>query len=161
MPWVTDHMHYRDSAQVSADMTENAYQMVLTLSEGDGLVDQMLLEPYWETYLRNRYNAQYQSNEQAVALKLEKLDELQELLDTVAQAKEAGTPMDDAQQTTLQALAQELGIPIAEVAPGTRMNSTRYAQLLTDLGETRKQWARDLTRQALQTAEARGYANQA
>lgn len=161
LPWVTDHMHYRDSAQVSADMTENAYQMVLTLSEGDGLVDQMLLEPYWETYLRNRYNAQYQSNEQAVALKLEKLDELQELLDTVAQAKEAGTPMDDAQQTTLQALAQELGIPIAEVAPGTRMNSTRYAQLLTDLGETRKQWARDLTRQALQTAEARGYANQA
>ncbi|MGP1666111.1 MAG: NEL-type E3 ubiquitin ligase domain-containing protein, partial [Rhodanobacter sp.] len=46
LPWLSDHMLYRDTANVSPDRIQQAYTTVREMGQDDGLVNQMLLEPY-------------------------------------------------------------------------------------------------------------------
>lgn len=80
LPWLADHMLYRDTANVSAAQIEQAYHSVQALSEGDGLVNQMLLEPYWEGFLRDNHAQECRANEVAFAQRFFELDEQQEAL---------------------------------------------------------------------------------
>ena len=77
LPWLSDHMLYRRTANVSAGRIAQAYTTVEELGEGDGLVNQMLLEPYWEEHLRERYDDQYRDNERVYADKFYALDDQQ------------------------------------------------------------------------------------
>lgn len=70
-------MLYRRTANVSAGRIAQAYTTVEELGEGDGLVNQMLLEPYWEEHLRERYDDQYRDNERVYADKFYALDDQQ------------------------------------------------------------------------------------
>ena len=151
LPWLSDHMLYRLTADVPQARIDEAYQTVLEMAEGDGLVNQMLLEPYWEQYLRDSHDAEYRANEQRYTDRFFKLDELQE-----AQAQWARSP-DPAQKEALKALADELEVQESLVFSGEEMSDDLYNRLLNDLGYNEKQWMRRLTREAL--ARAGGLSN--
>lgn len=157
LPWLSDHMLYRLTANVRQEQIDTAYATVLELSEGDGLVNQMLLEPYWEQYLRDSHDREYRDNEQRYTEQFFKLDELQE-----AQAQWAGSQdLDPVQKAALKQrlkrLADELEVPESVVFSGNDMSDDVYNRLLNDLGYSEKQWLRRLTREAL--ANATGLSN--
>ncbi|AZE82511.1 hypothetical protein C4J98_1082 [Pseudomonas orientalis] len=77
LPWISNHMLYRTTANVTAEQVNAAYDKVLELCEGDGLVNQMLLEPYWEQYLRDSHDQAYRENEQLYSDRFLQLDDLQ------------------------------------------------------------------------------------
>jgi len=49
------------------------------MGQGDGLVNQILLEPYWETFLQETYDNRYQQNLTEYTQKFYRLDDLQTL----------------------------------------------------------------------------------
>jgi Leucine-rich repeat (LRR) protein len=81
LPWLADHMLYRDTASVSEAQVEQALASVQALGEGDGLVNQMLLEPYWEQFLRDSHDAERRANDALFAQRFVELDEQQDSLD--------------------------------------------------------------------------------
>lgn len=149
LPWLSDHMLYRETAGVSPKQVERAYNMVRELGQGDGLVNQMLLEPYWETFLRETYDSLYQENANTYTQKFYRLDDLQTLQ---AQWLEEHLPQ---QKEELKALAYELDVPESVVFADTPMSDELYNRLLNDLGYNEKEWMRSLTRKALKKARAR------
>ncbi|KAA8560900.1 E3 ubiquitin-protein ligase SspH1 [Pseudomonas extremaustralis] len=153
LPWVSDHMRYRTTGNVSPDQVEQAYTSVLELGQGDGLLNQMLLEPYWETYLRETHDSLYQENAIAYTQKFYRLDDLQALQ---AQWIEEQEPLQKARfKDTLKALAHELETSESVVFGDTPISDEHYNRLLNDLGYNEKEWMRRLTRQALGRAGTR------
>lgn len=80
LPWLADHMLYRNTANVSEAHIEQAFLSVQALGEGDGLVDQMLLETYWEAFLRDNHERECRANEVAFAQRFFELEDQQEAL---------------------------------------------------------------------------------
>ncbi|MCS3419317.1 hypothetical protein M2399_004354 [Pseudomonas sp. BIGb0450] len=155
LPWLSDHMLYRLTADVPQARIDEAYQTVLEMAEGDGLVNQMLLEPYWEQYLRDRYDAEYRDNEQRCTEQFLKLDDLQ---DTQHQWTRAQDPAQkELLSQSLKPLAEALGVPERVVFSRQPMSDDLYNRLLNDLGYKEKEWMRRLTREAL--ARATGLSN--
>lgn len=152
LPWLADHMLYRETANVSTVQIERAYWSVLALGDGDGLVNQMLLEPYWEHYLRDSHQREDQLNELRFDERFFALEALQE-----NQAKWApGLPAQEQQalRDTARELLETLGK--AQTAVGEEpMPDALYEQLLNDLGYQQKEWLRQLTREALERHEGR------
>jgi len=81
LPWLADHMLYRDTANVSTEQIEKAWNTVQAMGENDGLVNRMLLEPYWEQFLRDNHDAECRTNETLFAQRFFELDEQQDSLD--------------------------------------------------------------------------------
>ncbi|WP_163011022.1 NEL-type E3 ubiquitin ligase domain-containing protein, partial [Pseudomonas viridiflava] len=77
LPWLSDHMLYRVTANVRPERIEQALTSVMALGEGDGLVNQMLLEPWWEQHLRTAYERQCSDNEHEFGERFLALDDLQ------------------------------------------------------------------------------------
>lgn len=75
LPWQSDSMLYRTVAAVSDDAIDQAYLTVLELESGDGLVNGMLEQPFWENYLRETYPGPWQANEHAFDQQLDALEE--------------------------------------------------------------------------------------
>jgi hypothetical protein len=157
LPWLADHMLYRRTADVSPVQLEQAYEAVLGLGNGDGLVNQMLLEPWWEQYLREAHDDEYRGNEQLYDTRLMALDELPAAQSQWANAKDLAEPERQRLRDTLKTLAETLEVPESVVFADEAMTDERYNRLLNDLGYNEKEWMRRLTRQALNTAV--GYTN--
>ncbi len=157
LPWLSDHMLYRLTANVRQEQIDQAYATVLELSEGDGLVNQMLLEPYWEQYLRDSHDREYRDNEQRYTEQFFKLDELQEAQAQWARSQGLPPEQKDALKQTLKRLANELEVLESVVFSGDEMSAELYNRLLNDLGYNEKEWMRRLTREAL--ANATGLSN--
>jgi hypothetical protein len=149
LPWLSDHMLYRDTARVSSTQIEQAHTTVLELGQGDGLVNQMLLEPYWETFLKETHDSLDQENTAAYTQKFYRLDDLQSLQ---AQWVQEQQPQ---QKGQLKTLADELEVPESVVFADTPISDELYNRLLNDLGYNEKEWMRRLTRQALDKAGER------
>lgn len=75
LPWQSDSMLYRTLAAVSDDAIERAYDTVLEREAGDGLVNGMLEQPFWENYLRETYPEQWQANDQSFDRQVDALEE--------------------------------------------------------------------------------------
>lgn len=157
LPWLSDHMLYRLTADVPQQRIDEAYVNVLEMAEGDGLVNQMLLEHYWEQYLRDSHDREYRDNEQRYTENFFKLDELQEAQAKWARSQDLGPEQKEALKQSLKHLADELEVPESVVFSGDEMSAERYNRLLNDLGYNEKQWMRRLTREAL--ANATGLSN--
>lgn len=142
LPWVSDNMVYRDTANVPKTSIAQAYTAVQTLSEGDGLVNQMLLEPYWEAFLKERYAQDYQANEDSSDQQFMLLDQLHSEQQAYAQAP------GDEQLASLKSLVEQLQIE-DRVVPDQVMSEALYDQLFNDLAERRKEWLREQTRLSL------------
>ncbi|WP_421555816.1 dermonecrotic toxin domain-containing protein [Pseudomonas kitaguniensis] len=154
LPWISEQMLYRDTADVQENAINQAHAAVLALSEGDGLVDQMLLEPYWEQFLVKQYTAEYDYNRNEINQQFERLDQLHEQMQTYAQSP----PPDEAQKAqkleSLTTLASQLNLLPEQVTTGQPLSDALYSQVLNDLGNQRKQWLREKTHESLSALDA-------
>lgn len=155
LPWVSPYMHYRATADVDVTRLNRAFDHVMRLEAGDGLVDGMRKQPFWDLYLRETYAPAFQASiECANAL----IDPLDDLLFAQNQWASAG-PAEQAQlKSGLLVLADAVNAPHAEVFSGQPMNQETYERLLaagfTEAVPSEENLARRLTREVLQKLAA-------
>jgi len=145
LPWISEHMLYRDTANVPETSITQAHTAVLELSKGDGLVDQILLEPYWENFLKEHYATQYADNENSIDEQFSLLDQLQSAQQAFAQSTDLTEPQKVEKREQLKLMVEQLQVE-DRVVPDELMSDELYNQLLNDLGERRKEWLREQTR---------------
>ena len=155
LPWVSPHMSYRVSADVSPIQIENAFDTVKVPEAGDGLVTALLEQPFWDQYLRETYAPRFQASLDHANALLEPLDDL-----SFAQNQWANAPEEErlVQKPRLLALADALNVPHADVLTGQPMTTAAYERILaagfTDDVPSQTDLARRLTREALQRLQA-------
>jgi hypothetical protein len=152
LPWQSRTMLYRPTAGVDEAMLEQAFDTVISLEQGDGLVNAMIEQPFWDKYLRATYSDAYSRNTRFYATKSDLLEQLR-----TAQrnwARSIGHP--DAQRRvlrkTLLDLAQQIPVAQSELLNEGVMPDATYDRLLNDIGYREKELSRRLTREALNKA---------
>ena len=148
MPWVSEHMLYRETAGVSDLSITQAHTAVLALSEGDGLVNQILLEPYWESFLKEHYPTDYEANENSIDEQFSLLDKLQSEQQELTQSPDLTEAQKVEKREQLKLMIEQLQIE-DRVVPGEPIPDELYNQLLNDLGQRRQEWLREQTRLSL------------
>jgi len=125
---------------------------VLALEEGDGLLNAMLEQPFWEEYLRNAHPNEFKENERLYEGKAELLDELR--LAQKDWAHSEGLPDTKKQQLKerLKDLANQLPVLESVVFTDAEMTDEVYARLYRDIGYDEQELSRRLTRAALKKA---------
>lgn len=149
LPWVSEHMLYRRTANVPDASITQAHAAVLQLSEGDGLVDQMLLEPYWESFLKEHYASDYEANESSIDEQFSLLDQLQSEQQALSQSPDLTEIQKTEKREQLKKMVEQLQVE-DRVVPDELMSDALYGQLLNDLSERRKEWLREMTHQSLE-----------
>jgi hypothetical protein len=149
LPWQSERMLYRGVSGVSDTMIEQAYDTVLALEEGDGLVNKMLEQDYWQDYLLETWPVRMESNK----LKYQnKYDQLETVRTTQREWTESAT-LDDQQRSALKdrltAQIVDLPIPQSLVFTDQPISDSTFDRLLEDLGYDEKELSRNLTRTAL------------
>ncbi|MGF6128284.1 hypothetical protein QF019_003497 [Pseudomonas frederiksbergensis] len=76
LPWQSDSMLYREIAGVTEEAIDRAYDTVLERENGDGLVNGMLEQPFWEEYLRETWPDRFEANDRLFNQRLERLEDL-------------------------------------------------------------------------------------
>jgi hypothetical protein len=153
LPWQAEGMLYRPRSGVSTEQLDAAYNTIIKREQGDGLVNGMIhlySKKFWETHLRKNHPDRYETNDDFYAEKLGRLDELRD-----AQAEWANaTPQTPLNQLArkMESLADQLGIPQAEVFSGEAMSAARHRRLSDNIGYERDELSRQLTREALARA---------
>jgi hypothetical protein len=155
LPWLSDHMTYRREANVTPQQIETVANAVARLEEGDGLVNQMLLQTHWEDYLTRQNPIACENNETAFDLKFAQLEALKTLQGQYAASQGLPATVQQPLRVKLRSLAQALEEDETDVLSGNPMSTTRYDTALNELGYRYKQWLRDLTRDALNRAGGR------
>ncbi|MFU2329848.1 dermonecrotic toxin domain-containing protein [Pseudomonas sp. NFX98] len=150
LPWQSERMLFRHVSGVTDAMVDQAYDTVLALGEGDGLVNRMLEQDFWETHLHERYPTRMESNKrryQNLSDQLETLRTTQrEWVESTSDARKAEL------REQLQSLMNDLPALDTVVFADEPISEARYDGLLVDLGDQEKELARRLTRAALRKA---------
>ncbi|WP_445178976.1 NEL-type E3 ubiquitin ligase domain-containing protein [Pseudomonas sp. McL0111] len=73
LPWQSRGMLFREMAEVSEAQIEQAYQSVLSLETGDGLIRQMIEQPFWRRFLKGRHAKAFEENSAVYSVKSEAL----------------------------------------------------------------------------------------
>ncbi|MHC8331548.1 NEL-type E3 ubiquitin ligase domain-containing protein [Pseudomonas sp. LB3P25] len=152
LPWQSQRMLYRPTAGVSDDMLEQAFDTVLSMEEGDGLINAMIEQPFWEKYLRDTYPSEFRRNARQYEFKTGVLDELRDAQRAWADSKGLQLAQRRALKQRLQDLGRQLGVAESIALADERMTEERYNALLNDIGYEEKQLSRMLSRAALQRA---------
>jgi hypothetical protein len=150
LPWQSEGMLYRQVSGVSDAMIDQAYDTVLALGEGDGLVNAMLELDFWTQYLSDKYPVRSESNKRLYQARYERLESLRE-----TQRQWVESTSDDDRATLreqLNALINELSVPPTVVFDEAPISDAVFDRLLIDLGDDEKELARRLTREALKRA---------
>ena len=151
LPWQSEGMLYRRVSGVTDAMIDQAYDTVLALGEGDGLVDQMLEQAFWQTHLEQRYPVRLAANKQHYLNQSEKLETLRikqrEWLDTTT----SGVYRIQL-RSQLRELAHDLTLPDTVVLADHPLSNALYERVVIDLVDDEKQLSRQLTREALRRA---------
>jgi hypothetical protein len=131
-------------------MIDTAYDTVLALGEGDGLVDKMLEQDFWQNYLQEQFPARLASNKHRYL-------KLFEQLETVREVQQQWLDSTTDQQRTerrnrLRELAAGLPIPDTVLFADTPISEAAYNRVLIDLVDEEKALARRLTRDAMRRA---------
>lgn len=147
LPWQARGMQFRAIAGVSEAMIEAAYERVLALEEGDLLRDAIAEQPFWKTWVETTYAEDFDVLKRRVdwitAYKVAMDERAVEGLAPAAIAR-----LD--QQLT--ELAQALGKPLGEVAPGQIMTDAAYDAELNSAIEEMETLLKTLTQQAMDRA---------
>ncbi|WP_353742178.1 DUF6543 domain-containing protein [Pseudomonas fluorescens] len=150
LPWQSKGMLYRPVSGVTDEMIDQAYDTVLALGEGDGLVNAMLEQEFWESYLRDTWPIQIESNKQ---LYLKKYEALETLRATQLEWLESTSDIQRAElRRRLRTLMNDLPAPDTVVFADEPISEAQFDRMLTDLGDSEKELARRLTREALRKA---------
>ncbi|WP_183129287.1 NEL-type E3 ubiquitin ligase domain-containing protein [Pseudomonas prosekii] len=62
LPWQSKDMLFREFAEVGDEQIEQAYQSVLALEAGEGLVNRMIEQRFWRHYLKSRHAQDFAQN---------------------------------------------------------------------------------------------------
>lgn len=150
LPWQTESMLFRPVSGVTDAMIDTAYDTVLALGEGDGLVDKMLEQDFWQNYLQEQFPARLASNKHRHMKLFEQLETLrevqQEWLDSTTDQQRAEG------RSRLRELAADLPIPDTVLFADTPISEATYNRVLIDLVDEEKGLARRLTRDAMRRA---------
>lgn len=149
LPWQSEGMLYRPVSGVTDAMVNQAYDTVLTLEEGDGLVNKMLEQNFWENHLRERYSARMETNKRDYLAKYEQLETLRSLQREWVQAADADR---GELRNRLWELMNDLPVPPTVVFADVPISEAKFDRLLVDLGDEEKELSRQLTREALRKA---------
>lgn len=152
LPWQSASMLYRPVAGVSDRAIDQAFDTVLSMEDGDGLVNAMLEQPFWEKYLQETWPDEFLGNDR-------RYGRLQDLLESLREAQwewsQAGV-LPEAHQTRLRErlrdLARQLSIPEQQMFSGEAMTEQAYAIFYSNLGYQKQELARQKTREALKRA---------
>ncbi|MCP1497740.1 hypothetical protein J2Y86_002447 [Pseudomonas migulae] len=152
LPWQSNAMLHRTVADVSAETLDAAFETVMSMEDGDGLVNAMLNQGFWEKYLRETYPNEFKRNSRQYQRKNEQLDELREA--QRAWADSTGLLFTQRQliRQRLLDLARQLNVQENTVLTGANMTDAVYEGLQNDIGYEEQQLSRRLTLEALQRA---------
>ena len=150
LPWQSETMLFRTIAGVNAKTIDTAFETVMSMEAGDGLVNDMIEQPFWQKYLQDTYPNEFRRNTRFYETKSDLLDELREVQHTWASSKGQQIAQRRALKQRLQDLARRLNIDDSVVLTDQDMTDEVYGQLLHDMGYEEKELSRKLTRAALQ-----------
>ncbi|MHC8337753.1 NEL-type E3 ubiquitin ligase domain-containing protein [Pseudomonas sp. HLT2-19-2] len=154
LPWQSESMLFRPIAGVSGKTLNTAFDTVMSMEAGDGLINDMIELPFWEKYLRDTYPNEFTRNIRRYEQKTELLDQLRESQQAWVSAKGGSTAHRQNLKRHLQDLARQLDIADSSVLVDRAMSDEVYGQLLNDIGYQEKELSRRLTRQALQKSSS-------
>ncbi|MGG7557491.1 NEL-type E3 ubiquitin ligase domain-containing protein [Pseudomonas sp. ES3] len=152
LPWQSESMLYRPVAGVSAEMLDTAFDTVMSMEDGDGLINHMIEQSFWEKYLHDMYPAEFRRNARTYEIRTDQLDELREAQRSWANSKGRVIAQRQALKKRLLELANQLNVQEDRVLTDEEMTDEVYGGLLNDIGYEEKQLSRRLTRQALLNA---------
>ena len=149
LPWQSRGMLFRPVSGVTDAMINEAHDTVLSLGEGDGLVNKMLEQPFWEDYLRTAWPVRMESNKLLFLNKYEQLETLRATQREWLSALDAERP---ALRERLRLLKNDLPVPDTVLFADQPISDEMFDRLLVDLGDDEKELSRQLTRAALSRA---------
>ncbi|WP_095058645.1 dermonecrotic toxin domain-containing protein [Pseudomonas sp. Irchel s3f7] len=152
LPWQSERMLYRPIAGVSEEMIDKAYGTVLTLGEGDGLVNRMLEQAFWEKYLNEKFPVRIEVNKQRFLQKYEQLETLRTTQLEWVESSQFPPAQRNGLRDRLEALMVGFDVSDAAVFSEQPMSEALYEQLLVEMGYEEKALYRQLTREALRKA---------
>ncbi|WP_300627630.1 NEL-type E3 ubiquitin ligase domain-containing protein [Pseudomonas sp.] len=154
LPWLASHMAYRTSGYVWLEQINQAYDSVLALEEGDGLVDQMLQHDFWRNYLMETHPQAFRDNVCLHTDATSGVDDLRYAQKDWARDQQKPADQRDAhvseqlfQQLTV--LADKMGVPHSVVLTGEEMSDATYLRILGDSVRDEAELSRRLTREVL------------
>ncbi|MGL6247101.1 NEL-type E3 ubiquitin ligase domain-containing protein [Pseudomonas sp.] len=149
LPWQSEAMLHGRVAGVSADTLDTAFETVMSMEAGDGLVNDMIEQPFWEKYLREVYPNEFRRNTRTYEHRAGQLDELREAQHAWARSRNMPIAQRRALKQRLQNLARQFNVNDDVVLTDKDMTDEVYDSLLHDIGYEEKQLSRRLTREAL------------
>jgi hypothetical protein len=147
LPWQSEAMNFRPTAGVTDKTIDQAYATIIDAEAGDGLVNQMIEQPFWEQYLRKQYPSDFARNTELHQDKLELLSLTKEWQEAQSQGQE---PTDVLKR--LVKLAEKLSVPLDEVLTGEEMSQEEFESRQRDIGYQERELSRQLTREAMARA---------
>ncbi|MEN5313803.1 dermonecrotic toxin domain-containing protein [Pseudomonas koreensis] len=152
LPWQSRGMLYRPVSGVTDAMIDQAGDTVLALGEGDGLVNEMLEQAFWQTHLEQRYPVRLASNKQRYLQLFDKLETLRSTQREWLDARTSGVHR-IALRNQLRELAHDLPVPDTVVFADEPISDAIYNRVLIDLVDEEKELSRQLTREAMKRAD--------
>jgi hypothetical protein len=152
LPWQSESMLYRSVSGVTDAMIDGAYDTILSLERGDGLVNKMLELDFWERFLRETYPSQFEENKQVYLSKSEQLDTLRSTQLEWGNSTQLTKIQRMELRNRLIGLMNGFSIQEDTVFSGTPISEDIYNRLLVDLGDEEKELSRRLTREAMTRA---------
>ncbi|WP_250548186.1 NEL-type E3 ubiquitin ligase domain-containing protein [Pseudomonas hormoni] len=152
LPWQSQNMLSRRVAGVSDAAIAQAYDTVIALEQGDGLVNGMLDQSFWSKYLRETWPGEFRNNAITYENKADLLDQLRQAQQAWADAKALSDPDKVRLKERLKTLAGEFPVPESVVFTGDAMTDQTYERLYSDIGDDEQELGRRLTREALKKA---------
>lgn len=153
LPWQSEGMLYRPVSGVTDAMIDQAYDTALSLGEGDGLVNRMLEQEFWETYLRKTYPVQFEENTRLYLSKFEQLETLRTTQHEWVNSAQLTEPQRMDLRNRLNDLMNDLPVPSTVVFADEPISDATFDRLLVDLGYEESELSRRFTRAALRRAK--------
>ncbi|KRP46480.1 Leucine rich repeat-containing protein [Pseudomonas libanensis] len=146
LPWLADHMLYRETGNVQARQLVSAYNKVIEDEQGDGLVEQMLEQMFWSDYLLEAHPEAYRQIKCQHEQASETIDDLRQAQNAFAVAEKQA--QEQLRQRLIE-LADTLNVPHEQVLTGEPMTDEVYLNLFLKSFHNEQELSRRLTRQAL------------
>ncbi len=149
LPWQSEAMKFRPVAGVDDATIDRAYDTIIEREAGDGLVNQMIEQPFWEQYLRETWPGEFETNKRVHLEKADLLEDLRSAQEDWVQSAHLPPEQRYLRRHALSELARKLSVPEEEVFTQEPMSDETYERLLRDIGYQEKELSRRLTREAM------------
>ncbi|AZF35860.1 hypothetical protein C4J88_1061 [Pseudomonas sp. R4-39-08] len=148
LPWLSEHMVYRNTAGLTQEHLDTAVRQVIELSQGDGLVNGILEQPFWADYLHDAHLEAFKAQAEKRTHAGSQLEDLRD-----AHTQWIGAEVTPERKARLReqliTLANELTIPHTVVLAEEPFSDATVQRLYSDIQDDYNELARRLTRQAL------------